>query len=258
MAAALDKSAGGSDLNDDSDAPTGSIASDLEKILSEIEMPADELESLIENLDDEDGDFTDIPVFFDDAAIEGNFVDAFTQLKLDVGKSNDSEHFSEKFHAEKFKREQCEKELRNLQECLLTEKQQNAVLEGTLKRRNVMLMQITMAFNRVCKEWKKIDSESKATVSKLQHDQKVFAAACKQSQERIAQYEKELLKTLELADSFKSRLVEVQNERDESILILKEANNELEGRVSRLKEEMGLLKVRLLFSQKSSFKYSLS
>ncbi|ODM96957.1 Centrobin [Orchesella cincta] len=219
--------------------PVESIASDLEKILSEYELPAEELEALINNLDDEDIDLTAVE-FIENDEVDGNFVDALSQLKLNEW-SND-ESYNEMYHAEKFKREQCEKELNFLQQSVLAEKQQNAVLEGTLKRRNMMLVQITMAFNRVCKEWKKFDSESKATVNKLQHDQKVLAAACKHSKERISQYEKELHKTVELADSFKGKLVDVQTERDESVQTLKKVNHELEERIAKLKEDMEMLR----------------
>ncbi|CAL8094614.1 unnamed protein product [Orchesella dallaii] len=219
--------------------PVESIASDLEKILSEYELPAEELEALINNLDDEDIDLTAVEFIESDEA-DGNFVDALSQLKLNDW-SND-ESYNEMYHAEKFKREQCEKELHFLQQSVLSEKQQNAVLEGTLKRRNMMLVQITMAFNRVCKEWKKFDSESKATVNKLQHDQKLLAAACKHSKDRISQYEKELHKTVELADSFKSKLVDVQMERDESVQTLKKANSELEEKIAKLKDDMEMLR----------------
>lgn len=220
-----------------------SIASDLEKILSEID--TNELESLIENFDESDVDAPGTDRIFDGIeTLEGNLVDALSQLNLDSLQNSAEAKFSEKFHDERIKREKCEKELRILQEHFLAEKQQNAVLEGTLKRRNVMLMQITVAFNRVCKEWKKFDAENKAAVSKLQHDQKILAAACKHSRERISDYEKELHKTLEMADLFKTKLNDVQNERDESIMLLKETNSELEEKIAKLKQDMDLLRVQ--------------
>lgn len=218
-----------------------SIAEDLEKILSELDIPSDELESLIENLDDSDEDGA-VGFFEGIDTFDGNLVDALSGLKLESWQRQDNK-VSEKYHDERVKREQCEKELRKLQEIFLAEKQQNAVLEATLKRRNTMLVQITVAFNRVCKEWKKFDEDNKSAVSKLQHDQKILAAACKSSRERIKNYELELHKTLEMAESFKAKLNDVQTEKDESITFLKETNSELEEKIGKLKEDMERLQV---------------
>lgn len=224
--------------------PTSSVASDLAEILGEIDIPSDELESLIDNLDD--ADLPEAAGFLDGVdSVDGNLVDALSHLKLDNWR-NDEGTFTEKYHNERVKREQCERELRNLQEKFLTEKQQNAVLEGTLKRRNAMLVQITVAFNRVCKEWTKFDADNKAAVNKLQRDQKILAAACKNSRERISHYEKELHDTLEMAEAFKIKINDVQQERDESIILLKETNNELEGKIVKLKENMELLRVNYI------------
>jgi hypothetical protein len=222
------------------------FAADLENILQEADIRPDEFQNIIEELgegDDVTGGFAGL---LEGLGIEGDINNVESMyLREEVEEDEISDwaksgavEYVKMFHDEKFKRQECETEIQKLQSEMLALKQKNAVLEGNMKRKDISLHKITSAWNHVSKEWKAHEATSKVALSKLQKEQSDLLNTCKEDKERILEYEQQLIKTVELADTFKSKILEVEESKVVALSQAEEENTKLNQRLDALSKDV--------------------
>jgi hypothetical protein len=142
--------------------------SDLETLLNEAEINPTDFEDIVDDLDIAECYVGEgIDDLLKEIVDPDTSPEAKEQAQLSHWAKSGAVEYVEKYHEEHFRRRECEEEITRLQKEILEIKQCNAVLQGTMKRKDGTILKITKAWKKLATDWNVLNEELNTKVNEL-------------------------------------------------------------------------------------------